>query len=377
MPNEVRMPKYSNVRRLPSGRFQGRYKDHQGQTRARTFDTAEQASAWVSGQRADLTVGEWVNPDLGGTLYYDWYTEWTASLLNVRRSTLAKVAAYSSVHVLPAFGDLPMAAISTGRLQEWVNGLAEIKAPATVRGIFQVLNRSLGAAASRRMIRVNPCAGVTLPKVQREEMRFLTVAEIHKLADCMAERYKALIWLGCFGGLRIGEIAALDRRHIDLTRRTLRVERNAVEVRGDLVITAPKTERSRRTVPLPRFIVATLSEHLDTFTGRDATDPVFAGAHGGRLRANNFRRREWAPAVTKAGLHGLRIHDMRHTACALWIETGEPALHVSQLAGHSNIAFTLSRYGHLFDGGAERLTDKLDAMVAPTRSAQVIPLHRG
>jgi integrase len=104
---------------------------------------------------------------------------------------------------------------------------------------------------------------------------------------------------------------------------------------------------------------------------------VFAGAHGGRLRANNFRRREWTPAVKVAGLDGLRIHDMRHTACALWIETGEPALHVSQLAGHSNVAFTLQRYGHLFDGGAERPTDKLDAMVTPEAEAQVIPLHRG
>src|SRR5436189_3203604 len=68
-----------------------------------------------------------------------------------------------------------------------------------------------------------------------------------------------------------------------------------------------------------------------------------------------------------AGLDGLRIHDLRHTAVALWIAAGANPKEVSVRAGHTSVAFTLDRYGHLFEGHDQELRERLDAMMAEGR----------
>jgi integrase len=79
-----------------------------------------------------------------------------------------------------------------------------------------------------------------------------------------------------------------------------------------------------------------------------AEELVFAGLHGGALRVTLFRQRFWLPAIKAAGLDGLRIHDLRHTAVALWIAAGANPKEVAARAGHASVSFTLDRYGHLY-----------------------------
>ena len=66
------------------------------------------------------------------------------------------------------------------------------------------------------------------------------------------------------------------------------------------------------------------------------------------------------PATTAAGLDGLRIHDLRHTAVALWIAAGASPKEVAVRAGHSSVSFTLDRYGHLYPESDASLRDRLD-----------------
>jgi site-specific recombinase XerC len=75
---------------------------------------------------------------------------------------------------------------------------------------------------------------VRLPKVEREEMRFLNPAEVAWLADVIDARYRALVLVAAYGGLRIGELAGLRRRRVDLLRGTVDVAEIVVEVRGEL-----------------------------------------------------------------------------------------------------------------------------------------------
>ena len=70
----------------------------------------------------------------------------------------------------------------------------------------------------------------------------------------------------------------------------------------------------------------------------------------------------WLPAIRAAGLAPLRPHDLRHTAVALWIAAGANPKEVSVRAGHTSVAFTLDRYGHLFEGHDDELRERLDAM---------------
>jgi integrase len=140
-----------------------------------------------------------------------------------------------------------------------------------------------------------------------------------------------------------------------------------VEVRGVLHIGPPKTRASRRTVGLPRFVADELAAHL-----AGPGDPehfVFTAPQGGALRVTAFRARVWRLAIRAAGLDGLRIHDLRHTAVALWIAAGANPKEVAARAGHASVSFTLDRYGHLYPEADTALRDRLDALYGTTQPA--------
>jgi integrase len=171
-------------------------------------------------------------------------------------------------------------------------------------------------------------------------MRFLTVAEVRRLAVAIGPAYRALILLGAYGGLRIGEMAGLRRKRLDLAAGVVEVAEVVTEMHGHLYLGPPKTTAGRRRVGLPRVVVEALQEHL---AGRSVEPDgfVFARSNGGPLRTANFRTRVWRPATRAAGLEGLRIHDLRHTAVALWIAAGAGPKEVATRAGHTSVSFTL------------------------------------
>jgi hypothetical protein len=105
------------------------------------------------------------------------------------------------------------------------------------------------------MIPQTPCRRVPLPRIERKEMRFLSPAEVWKLTDAIAPEYRALILLGAFGGLRIGEMAGLRRGRVDLEAGTVQVIEVITEPKGQLHFGPPKTSAGRRMVGLPRFVV--------------------------------------------------------------------------------------------------------------------------
>jgi integrase len=80
------------------------------------------------------------------------------------------------------------------------------------------------------------------------------------------------------------------------------------------------------------------------------------------LRVSNFRVNFWRPATVEANLAGLRIHDLRHTAVALWIAAGASPKEIAARAGHTSVSFVLDRYGHLFPEADTALRVRLDAL---------------
>lgn len=90
---------------------------------------------------------------------------------------------------------------------------------------------------------------------------------------------------------------------------------------------------------------------------------IFMSPKGRPLRYSDFRRRQWTPAIEKAGLPGLEIHELRHTAASLMInQGGDPKLIQAQL-GHSSISITFDVYGHLFPDRLDELAARLDELI--------------
>jgi integrase len=329
-----------------------------GQARSRTFARKVDAETWLTSIEAAKLTGTAADPRRGRTTYGHWLDRWQQSRRHASRpTTLARDESYLRNHVRPHWQGWQLAGIERADVVEWVAALSDKGlAPATVRKVYQLFAASLEAAVTERYLGVSPCRDVPLPKMKADPVRFLTPGEVARLADAIDPRYRALVLVGAYGGLRIGELAGLHRD--DVGDRQVQVVRGVAWVRGALHIDAPKTASGRRAVGLPQFVADALADHLEHHAGELI---VFPAPGGGYLQPSHFRRRQFDPAVRAAGLDGLRIHDLRHTAVSLWIAAGADPKRVAARAGHASVAFTLQRYGHLYPDREDDLMGALDA----------------
>jgi integrase len=251
-------------KRVRNGRayYRARYRDPSGRQRNKTFRRKVDAEKYLALIEAAKVRGTWTDPAHGKITLAAWLETWWGSAADLRPSTKARDRAYLNSLVLPRFGTTPLAAITQPDVQAWVAHLtARGFAPATVIKAYQLLGRTLTAAVNADMIPRSPCRAVRLPKIEREEMRFLNPAEVARLADAIHSRYRALVLLGAYGGLRMGELAGLRRGRVDLLSGTVDVAEIVVEVHGQLYTGPPKTRAGRRTVGLPRAVVEELAAH--------------------------------------------------------------------------------------------------------------------
>jgi integrase len=302
-------------------RYLARYTDPSGRERAKSFTRKKDAERFLTGIENDKLRGTWTDPTLGRVQLADWYALWRRATVELRPNTEARDERLFRLHILPRFGSMPLVAITQYEVRAWVTHTTQQGlAASTVRRAYQLLGKVMGAAVDAGMIAQNPCRRVPLPRIERREMRFLTPAEVARLADSIRPNYRALVLLGAYGGLRIGEMAGLRRGRVDLDHGMVEVVEIVTEVSGYLHFGPPKTRAGYRRVGLPRVVVEALAEQLARPGSAD--DLVFVGPQGGTLRLATFRHRIWRPATGAAGLDGLRIHDLRHTAVALWIAAG-------------------------------------------------------
>jgi integrase len=112
-----------------------------------------------------------------------------------------------------------------------------------------------------------------------------------------------------------------------------------------------------------------LAEHLARTTRHHPDELVFQAPEGGPLRATNFRRRVWAPAVKSARLEGLTFHGLRHTAVGFMIALGYQPAVIQRRCGHASIRTTMDVYGHLLPSTDTEVADGLDSFFTTQRRA--------
>jgi len=129
------------------------------------------------------------------------------------------------MQVIPKFGDVPLNRITNGAVRVWVaEMLGEDLSAATTRKAVSALRQCLEAAAADGRLNRNPAVGAPLPSERPKPPRLLSQAEVARLVDTMPPRYRALVLIGAYGGLRWGEAAGLSGVHVDLRRSCIMVD---------------------------------------------------------------------------------------------------------------------------------------------------------
>jgi integrase len=230
-------------------------------------------------------------------------------------------------------------------------------------------------AVRDRLIALSPARDVQLPRIERREPIPLTLVEVTRLADAIDPRYRALVLVGAFGGLRIGELAGLQLGDFDPLRSVIRVRRTASDVRGRVIIGPPKTVKSIRTVVLPRSITDQVVDHIARLEQTGLEGWLFPAPEGGPIRRTAWMRRTWKPALVAAGLdQDLGTHTLRRSQVALLIAQGEHPKVIADRLGHTSVRTVLDVYGHLYEGADEAAAQRLDAQIT---SESQHPQERG
>jgi integrase len=357
---------FGSVRRLPSGRWQARYYDLQGRphTGPTTFATKGDANRYLATVEADLTRGAWSNPRLGRTTFRGWAERWLQTTTNLRPTTRNLYGYLLGRFLLPTFGELPLARIDVMAVRTWLAELhdADQVSATTIAKAYRLLGRILGAAVEAGYLPASPCVIKGAGVEHAPEMQAATPQQVRALADAVPARYRAMILVAAYGGLRWGELVGLRVRHVDLLHGTVRVAEQITEVNGAFVVGPPKSEAGTRTVTLPAVAVVALADHLDRHPGAGTDGLVFPAADGdGYLRRSNFRRRVWLPATKAAGVPGLRFHDLRHTAATFAAATGATTRELMERIGHSSPAAAL-RYQHVMKDRDKAIAAALDRL---------------
>jgi integrase len=170
-------------------------------------------------------------------------------------------------------------------------------------------------------------------------------------------------------GMRPSEYLAVKWLDIDWQRGTVGVVRTLEKVKGSWRFADTKRDRSRRVIKLQGWVL----ENLKGLHARrprpkcdtpEATDLIFTTPAGCPIHSDKLAQR-FKAMLHEAGLHTIRLYDLRHTAATLALSAGVPPKVVAEQIGHASAAFTLDIYSHVLPHMQAGAASRVEALLFP------------
>jgi len=307
-----------------------------------------------------------------GILLGDWLDFWYHSYKksSLRPNTQMSYERRIYQHIVPALGSTQLDKLTTNDIQQFYTKLkqggrllrAELYGKGlsdqTVRGIHTTLHAALDKAVSEKLLFRNPADGCRLPPAKAREMQVLSPEEIQRLLiQAKEDGCFELLLLELSTGLRRGEICALQWNDLNFRTGELRVERQVHRVKGELLVSLPKTKASNRSVILPAPVV----EVLKAYKGAPASRWIFPSpVSEDSPRDPTAVRKRLQTVLKRAGCKKVRFHDLRHTFSTVSLEHGMDIKTLSTIIGHVSSSTTLNVYAHVTDEMRRTAAVKID-----------------
>ncbi|MGA7911391.1 MAG: site-specific integrase [Candidatus Dormiibacterota bacterium] len=342
-------------------KFQGKtWKEVQ----ARLEDAKEQSKKGILPATGKRTVGMWMEA---------WLQD--VAKPTVRPSTYRSYEGFVKQHINPVLGHIALEKLTAGDVRAMLNSRAGLS-PRSVQHLRAVLRTGLNVAIKDGLIpsQRNVAGDVKPPKVPRREMKTYDGDQAHALLRVVAgDPLEAVYVLALTTGMRQGEILGLRWRSVDLEAGTLRVDYALQRVAKVYKLVEPKSENSRRVVPLSAITLAALRAHKakqqetaqqpGTIRNLEWHDLVFRTTTGQPLSGSWVYNR-FKAAAKAADLPAIRFHDARHSVVSILGEAGVDVATVSKLVGHSNVSLTMNTYRHVFEKAKREAANAMDAALS-------------
>lgn len=336
-----------------------RFTDWQGkvhQSTKRGFPTKREALAW---EREQLHK---VEADLDMT-FESFIDTYTADMKNrLKENTWHTKENIIKTKLLPYFGKRKINEITTKDVIAWQNELLayrDEKRKPYSQAYLKTLHNQLSAIFNHAVrfydLNSNPAAKAgNMGTEERREMLFWTKEEYQKFAEEMMDKsvsyyvFQMLYWTG----IREGELLALTPADFDFERGTVKISKTYQRLKGQDVITSPKTKKSNRTIQMPDFLCQEMQEFFKMQYGLKKKDRIFTVT-------KSYLHHEMDRGAKAAGVKRIRIHDLRHSHISLLIDMGFSAVAIADRVGHESIEITY-RYAHLFPSKQKEMANRLD-----------------
>jgi integrase len=354
---------------LPSGRYQASYigpydkaTRHHAPT---TYSIRESAERWLADERRLIEAGKWTPPATRtiaatapaitvGAYARTWIAE-----RKLRPGTRGEYEAKLRLHIAPTtLGRTPIAELSAQAVRAWYAGLGDTHRTRNAH-CYSLLHAICETAVTDGLLATNPCqiVGAMASPTKRAAV-IPTVAQLAALADAVPERFKALILLKAWCGLRWGEFVELRRSDIDSDAEVFYISCGVTHRNSKCHIDTPKQKQAHAVV-IPPHIRVDVKHHLDVHVAKDAPALLFAPARGGCHLNDRVFRDYLAPALAEAGIpETMRVHDLKHYAGTMTAKVASVAETMHRL-GHRTVKASLV-YQNVVSGR--------DAEIAPALS---------
>ena len=264
--------------------------------------------------------------------------------------------------ILPYFGKLKISEISTKEIITWQNEMLayrDDKKKPYSQTYLKTLHNQLSAIFNHAVryyeLRSNPAAKVgNMGSEEHKEMLFWTKEEYKKFSFEMMDKpvsfyaFEMLYWCG----IREGELLALTPADFNFDKETVTINKSYQRLKGQDVITSPKTKKSNRTIKMPQFLCEEMKEYLGMIYGLKKKDRIFTVT-------KSYLHHEMDRGAKAVGVKRIRIHDLRHSHISLLIDMGFSAVAIADRVGHESIDITY-QYAHLFPSKQIEMAEKLD-----------------
>lgn len=334
-------------------------------------DFARQVNQGIDVRQSDRTLVEWL---------IFWVENYKKNM--VRERTYERYVLSINKHIKPQIGNVKLKDLTTDMLQAhlmWLltKGGAEGKglAPRTINGSRRVLIQALNDAVDCGYVVKNVALRTKPLKTRRPNIYVLTHDEAKSLMIA-AKKYHPTAYLAIVlalgTGMRLGECFGLNWEDIDFERKLIHVKHGTIKIGGKGPAQADlKTESSRRTIPMPEFVIAALNAYKNWQKGYCSWHKliyvdkglVFTNWHGDIRSPASFSYHDFKTVVAAAGLPSMvRFHDLRHTHATWLLEAGVNVKVVSERLGHASIRITLETYTHALKTMQDKAVDALNGM---------------